>query len=82
MYNGGLKAYFRLSGRRRSCITLLTGQCAQKDWFLPVQLSSSDNFSNKTVRDGMFGIRMVPKEILSCLFNPFNLKILDLHLET
>ena len=30
----------------------------------------------------MFGLGIVSKEILSCLFNPFNLKILDLDLET
>ena len=30
----------------------------------------------------MFGLGMAPKEILSCLFHPFNLKILDLYLET
>ena len=30
----------------------------------------------------MFGLGMAPKEILSRPFNPFNLKILDLHLET
>ena len=30
----------------------------------------------------MFGLGMAPKEILSRLFNPFNLKILDLYLET
>ena len=35
-----------------------------------------------TVTDGMFGLGMAPKEILSRLFNPFNLKILDLYLET
>ena len=29
----------------------------------------------------MFGLGMVPKEILARLFNPFNLKILDLYLE-
>ena len=39
-------------------------------------------FSNKIVRDGMFGLGMAPKEILSRLFSPFNLKILDLYLET
>ena len=49
---------------------------------MPIQPSLSDNFSKKTVRDGMFGLGMVPKEILSHLFNPFNLKILDLYLET
>ena len=49
---------------------------------MPIQPSLSDNFSNKTVRDGMFGLGMAPKEILSRLFNPFNLKILDLYLET
>ena len=32
--------------------------------------------------DGMFGLGMALKEILSHLFNPFNLKILDLYLET
>ena len=42
----------------------------------------SDNFSNKTVRDGIFGLGMAPKEILSRLFNPFNLKMLDLYPET
>ena len=31
--------------------------------------------SNKTVKDGMFGLSIAPKEILSCLFKPFNLKI-------
>ena len=30
----------------------------------------------------MFGLGMAPKEILSRLFNLFNLKILDLYLET
>ena len=29
----------------------------------------------------MFGLGMAPKESLSRLFNPFNLKILDLYLE-
>ena len=32
--------------------------------------------------DGILGLGMAPKEILSHLFNPFNLKILDLYLET
>ena len=32
-------------------------------------------FSDKTVKDGMFGLSIAPKEILSCLFRPFNLKI-------
>ena len=49
---------------------------------MPIQPTLSDNFSNKIVRDGMFGLDMAPKEILSRLFNPFNLKILDLYLET
>ena len=40
--------------------------------------SLSDNFSNKTVRDGMFGLGL----ILSHLFNPLNLNILDMYLET
>ena len=30
----------------------------------------------------MFGLDMAPKETFSRLFNPFNLKILDLNLET
>ena len=30
----------------------------------------------------MFGLGMAPKEILSCLFDPFNLKILNVYLET
>ena len=47
-----------------------------------VQPSLSDKFPNKTVRDGMFGLGMALKEILSCLFNPCILKILDLYLET
>lgn len=29
----------------------------------------------------MLGLGMVPKEILSRLFNPFDLKVLDLYLE-
>ena len=33
-----------------------------------------DNFSKKTVRDLMFGLGMAAKEILSHLFNPFNMK--------
>ena len=49
---------------------------------MPIQPSFSDNLSNKTVRDGVFGLGTAPKEILSRLFNPFNLKILDLYLET
>ena len=56
--------------------------CAEEDRFSLIQPSLSDNFSNKTVRHGMFGLGMAPKEILSGLFNPFNLKILDLYLET
>ena len=51
--------------------------CTEGDLFSPIQLSLSDSFSNKTVRDWMFGLGMAPKEILSYLFNPFNLKILD-----
>ena len=49
---------------------------------LGIQPSLSDNFSNKTVRDGVFGLDMVPNEILSRLFNSFNLKILDLFPQT
>ena len=30
----------------------------------------------------MFGLGMTLKEVLSSLFNPFDLKILNLHLET
>ena len=41
-----------------------------------------DNFSAKTVTDKIFGLGMAPKEVLSRLFNLYNLKILDLHLET
>ena len=48
---------------------------------MPIQPCLSDNFSNKTVTDGMFGLGMAPKEILSRLFNPFSLKILHLYLE-
>ena len=48
---------------------------------MAIQPSLSDNFSNNTVRDGMFGLGMAPKKILSRLFNPFNLKILELDLE-
>ena len=86
--NGGSKAPIRLSGRGRSCLTLplnlgCLGQAqCQGDLFSPIQPSLSDNFSNKIVRDGMFGLGMAPKEILSRLFSPFNLKILDLYLET
>ena len=49
-----------------------------------MQPSLSDTFSHKTIRDGMFGLDMAPKEILSCLFYPFNLKMKDLetYLET
>ena len=54
----------------------------RKDWFSPIEHSLSGNFSNNTVRDGMFGLGIAPKKILFCLFNPFNLKILDLHLKT
>ena len=50
--------------------------------FSHIQPGLSDNFPNKTVRDGMLGLGMAPKEILSRLFNSFNLKILDLYLET
>ena len=46
------------------------------DPFSPIQPSLSDNFCDKTVRYGVFGLRMALKEILSRLFNPFNLKIL------
>ena len=49
---------------------------------MPIQPSLSDNFSNKTVRDGKFELGMAPTEFLSRLFNPFNLKILDLYHET
>ena len=58
--------------------------CAEGDQFSPIQSSLSDNLSNKTVRDGMFGLGMAPKRmvfLLSRLFNPFNLKILDLYLK-
>ena len=40
----------------------------------PIQLSSSDYFSKKTVRSGMFKLGLTRKEILSCLFNLVNLK--------
>ena len=56
--------------------------CAKGDPFLLIQASLSDTFSKKTVRDWMIGIGMAPKVILSRLFNPFNLKILELYLET
>ena len=56
--------------------------CAEGDPFLPIQPCLSDKFSNKTVRDGMFGLDMALKETLFRLFNPFILKILDLYLET
>ena len=56
--------------------------CAEGDPVSPIHPSLSDNFSNEIVRDGMFGLGMAPKEILPRLFNPFNLKILDLHLQT
>ena len=49
---------------------------------MPIQPSLSNNFSNKTVRNGIFGLGMAPKEILSLLLNPFNLKISDLFMET
>ena len=46
--------------------------CAEGDPLSPIQPSLSDNFSNKTVRDGIFGLGMAPKQILSRLFYPFN----------
>ena len=64
------------------CIIMLWQRGLTGDLLLPIRASFSDNFSNKTVRDEMFGLRMTPKEILSHLFNPFHSKILDLHLET
>ena len=54
---------------------------AEGDPFSRIQSSVSDNCSNKTVRYGMFGLGMAPKEVLSRLFNPFDLKILGLYLE-
>ena len=36
------------------------------------------NLRWNTLRNGMFGLGMASKEILSHLFNPFNLKIFDL----
>ena len=48
----------------------------------PVLANLPDNFSAKTVTNEIFGLGMVPKEVLSRLFNLYNLKILDLHLET
>ena len=54
---------------------------AEGDPFSPIQSSLSDKCSNKTVRYGMFGLGMAPKEVLSRLFNPFDLKILGLYLE-
>ena len=52
--------------------------CAKGHWFSPVQACFSDYFSNKTVKDGIFGLDMLSNEILSRLFNQLNLKILDI----
>ena len=59
------------------CVCVCVCVCTEVDPFSPSQLSLSDSFPNKTVRDWMFGLGMAPKEILSHPFNPFNLKILD-----
>ena len=47
---------------------------------VPKETDLSHSFLNKTVGDGMFELGIASKEVLSLLFNPFNLKILDLHL--
>ena len=39
------------------------------DLFSPIQPSLSDNFSSKTIKDGLFGLDMASKEILLSLFN-------------
>ena len=48
---------------------------------VPKETDLFHSFFNKTVGDGMFELGIASKEVLSRLFNPFNLKILDLHLE-
>ena len=82
MYNCTLKwwlesTYSAVSKREGLFVTLLLNVC-----FLSVQSSLSDNFSNKLVRDMMFGLGVVLRETLSRLFSAFNLSILDLYLET
>ena len=84
LYNEGSNAPIWLSGRVRSYLTLLLNlaswvkHCAKGEWFSPVQACFSDYFSNKTVKDGIFGLDMLSNEILSRLFNQLNLKILDI----
>ena len=71
--NGGSKAPIWMSGLGRSCLTLLLNlgclgrHCAERNRFLPIQPSLSDSFSNKTIRDGVFGLGMARKETLSRL---------------
>ena len=55
--------------------------CGKGHRFSPNQSSLSHNFSYKDIKNGMLGLGMAPKEILSRLFNPFDLKVLDLYLE-
>ena len=56
--------------------------CDEGDRFSPIQPSLSNSFSSNTVRDAMFGLDIALKEILPRLFNPFNLTILRLYMET
>ena len=79
-----------VSRRGRTCLTFLLNYdawgryCLKGHRFSPIPSSLSHNCSNKTFRNGIFGLGMAPKEILSCIFSPFKLKtlILDLYLET
>ena len=48
--------------------------CAEGERFLLFEASLSENVLKKTSKDGMFGLSRVPKEILSSVFNLFNLE--------
>ena len=69
-------------GFRRRKDLFWARQYAEWDLFSLIQPSLHDYFLKKTARAGRCGLGVAPKEILSLLFNPVNLKILDLYLET
>ena len=69
-------------GFRRRKDLFWVRQYAEWDLLLLIQPSLPDYFSLKTARAGRCGLGVAPKEILSLLFNPVNLKILDVYLET
>lgn len=85
LYNGGSKAHIQLQEKGKSCLGGTVRQrrpvLAQRVPLESQRLVISDYLFNKTARAASCMVGVAPKEILSLVFNPVSLKILDFYLE-